>query len=70
MASRGSWAHEVASHGARRADSAPFDAFLRGSTYQPAAKHEIVGKDMLNVWYYTDAEQRDQSNIEVTNFSY
>ncbi len=51
-------------HGKKAARN--IDAFLRGSTYQPAAKHEIVGKDMLNVWYYTDAEQRDQSNIEVT----
>lgn len=31
------------------------DAWLRGTAYEPAAKHEPVTFDMLNPWYYTDA---------------
>jgi 2-oxoacid:acceptor oxidoreductase delta subunit (pyruvate/2-ketoisovalerate family) len=31
------------------------DAWLRGTTYEPAAKHELVAFDMLNPWYYSDA---------------
>ncbi|HET7832420.1 MAG TPA: NAD(P)-binding protein [Gallionella sp.] len=31
------------------------DAWLRGTTYQPAPKHELVSFDMLNPWYYSDA---------------
>lgn len=31
------------------------DAWLRGTVYEPAAKHEPVTFDMLNPWYYTDA---------------
>ena len=31
------------------------DAWLRGGTYAPAAKHEIATFDHLNAWYYADA---------------
>ncbi len=31
------------------------DAWLRGTTYRPAPKHELVSFDMLNPWYYSDA---------------
>jgi len=31
------------------------DAWLRGTTYEPAAKHEPVSFDMLHPWYYSDA---------------
>ena len=31
------------------------DAWLRGTAYEPATKHEPVTFDMLNPWYYTDA---------------
>ena len=31
------------------------DAWLRGTTYEPAARHEPVTFDMLNPWYYSDA---------------
>ncbi len=31
------------------------DAWLRGTAYEPAAKHEPVTFDMLNPWYYSDA---------------
>jgi len=31
------------------------DAWLRGTRYAPAPKHELAGVDMLNPWYYSDA---------------
>ena len=31
------------------------DAWLRGTVYAPAAKHEIATFDKLNPWYYSDA---------------
>jgi hypothetical protein len=31
------------------------DAWLRGTRYEPAPKHELAGVDMLNPWYYSDA---------------
>ncbi len=31
------------------------DAWLRNTTYEPAAKHEPVDFKMLNTWYYSDA---------------
>lgn len=31
------------------------DAWLRGTVYEPTAKHEPVTFDMLNPWYYSDA---------------
>lgn len=31
------------------------DAWLRATSYEPAAKHETATFDMLNPWYYTDA---------------
>jgi len=31
------------------------DAWLRGTTYEPAPKHEVAVFDKLNTWYYTDA---------------
>lgn len=31
------------------------DAWLRGATVQPAAKHEPASFDKLNTWYYSDA---------------
>ena len=31
------------------------DAWLRGSEYKPAPKHELATFDKLNAWYYSDA---------------
>lgn len=31
------------------------DAWLRGTEYQPAPKHELAAFDKMNAWYYTDA---------------
>jgi 2-oxoacid:acceptor oxidoreductase delta subunit (pyruvate/2-ketoisovalerate family) len=31
------------------------DAWLRGSTVQPAPQHELATADHLNTWYYSDA---------------
>jgi 2-oxoacid:acceptor oxidoreductase delta subunit (pyruvate/2-ketoisovalerate family) len=31
------------------------DAWLRGTEYQPAPKHELASFDKMNAWYYTDA---------------
>jgi NADPH-dependent glutamate synthase beta subunit-like oxidoreductase len=31
------------------------DAWLRGTTYTPAERHEIASLDKLNAWYYSDA---------------
>ena len=31
------------------------DAWLRGTRYEPAPKHEIAGFEKLNAWYYADA---------------
>ncbi len=31
------------------------DAWLRGSTYAPAPKHDAAAFDRLNTWYYSDA---------------
>jgi len=40
------------------------DAWLRGQSYVPAPKHEIATFDMLNTWYYTDAEQSVQPVLD------
>jgi len=31
------------------------DGWLRGTTYEPAPKHELATADKLNPWYYSDA---------------
>ncbi len=33
------------------------DAWLRGESYEPAAKHEIAEYKNLNTWYYSDAHK-------------
>ena len=40
-------------HGKKAARN--IDAWLRGTAYAPAAKHELAAFDMLNTWYYSDA---------------
>jgi 2-oxoacid:acceptor oxidoreductase delta subunit (pyruvate/2-ketoisovalerate family) len=42
-------------HGKKAARN--IDAYLRGTAYTPAEKHEMAGFDKLNTWYYQDAPQ-------------
>ena len=39
------------------------DAYLRGSSYSAAPKHEVVHFDKLNLWYFTEARQSRQSEV-------
>ena len=41
------------------------DAFLNGVTYAKPPKAEVVGADMLNTWYYSDAPRTVQPALEV-----
>jgi 2-oxoacid:acceptor oxidoreductase delta subunit (pyruvate/2-ketoisovalerate family) len=41
------------------------DAWLRGSTYEPAPRHEIATFDKLNAWYYADAEKTVRPTLEM-----
>lgn len=41
------------------------DAYLKGTSYIPAPKHEIATSELLNLWYDTDAAQREQAHIPV-----
>ena len=40
------------------------DAWLRGTSYQPAARHELADFGHLNPWYYTDAPKRLQPTLD------
>ncbi|MBU0677736.1 MAG: NAD(P)-binding protein [Verrucomicrobia bacterium] len=42
------------------------DAWLKGKGFTKPEKHELVSHDMLNMWFYTDAAQRKQSQIDIT----
>ncbi len=48
------------------------DAYLRGTTYVPAPKHEIARFENLNTWYYSDAPVTVQPALDavrrVSNF--
>jgi Pyruvate/2-oxoacid:ferredoxin oxidoreductase delta subunit len=41
------------------------DAWLKGTTYQPAAKHEIAEFKNLNTWYYSDAHQTVRPMLDI-----
>jgi 2-oxoacid:acceptor oxidoreductase delta subunit (pyruvate/2-ketoisovalerate family) len=41
------------------------DAYLRTETYQAPPKHELASYDKLNTWYYTDAEQSVQPQLDL-----
>jgi 2-oxoacid:acceptor oxidoreductase delta subunit (pyruvate/2-ketoisovalerate family) len=49
-------------HGKKAARN--IDAYLRGTTYAPAPKHELATFDKLNPWYYSDAPQTVQPVLE------
>ena len=50
-------------HGKKAARN--IDAWLRGKTYQPPKKHEIATFDKLNTWYYHDAPQNQQPQLDI-----
>jgi len=41
------------------------DAWLRGSSYVPAPKHELAGFEHLNTWYYTDAPKTVRPQLDL-----
>ncbi|HZV56025.1 MAG TPA: NAD(P)-binding protein [Rhodocyclaceae bacterium] len=41
------------------------DAWLRGETYQPAAKHEVATFDKLNPWYYSEAPHQVRPVLDI-----
>ncbi len=49
-------------HGKKAARN--IDAWLRGETRSQPPKHELVGYEMLNTWYYTDAAQQVQPVLD------
>jgi 2-oxoacid:acceptor oxidoreductase delta subunit (pyruvate/2-ketoisovalerate family) len=50
-------------HGKKAARN--IDAYLRGETYAPAPKHDLADFDTLNTWYYTDADQTVQPELDM-----
>ncbi len=49
-------------HGKRAARE--IDAWLRGTAYERPPKHPPVGLELLNLWYFGDAQQRAQPELE------
>jgi 2-oxoacid:acceptor oxidoreductase delta subunit (pyruvate/2-ketoisovalerate family) len=41
------------------------DSFLRGGQYAALPKHELVTPEMLNTWYYSDADKTMQPELEL-----
>jgi NADPH-dependent glutamate synthase beta subunit-like oxidoreductase len=41
------------------------DAWLRGTTYLPAAKREVASFDKLNTWYYADAPKTVRPQLDL-----
>jgi NADPH-dependent glutamate synthase beta subunit-like oxidoreductase len=41
------------------------DGWLRGEAYEPPPKHEVIGFDQLNTWYYADAPRTVQPKLEI-----
>lgn len=41
------------------------DAYLRGSQYRKGVSHAMAEFGRLNTWYYTDADQRHQPQLEI-----
>ncbi|HQR53437.1 MAG TPA: NAD(P)-binding protein [Burkholderiales bacterium] len=50
-------------HGKKAARN--IDAWLRGTAYEPAPKHEIATFDKLNPWYYDDAPKTVQPTLDM-----
>jgi 2-oxoacid:acceptor oxidoreductase delta subunit (pyruvate/2-ketoisovalerate family) len=49
-------------HGKKAARN--IDAYLRGEAYQAPPKHELAALDLLNAWYYTDADKTMQPVLD------
>ena len=49
-------------HGKRAARE--IDAWLRGEELDRAPKHPLAGFEMLNLWYFGDAQRRQQPELE------
>ncbi len=49
-------------HGKKAARN--IDAYLRGTAYQPAAKHAVATFDKLTTWYYADAPHQHREHLE------
>ncbi|MDH3913947.1 MAG: FAD-dependent oxidoreductase, partial [Rhodospirillales bacterium] len=49
-------------HGKKAARN--IDAYLRGEAYEATPKHELAGLELLNTWYYTDADQTMQPVLD------
>jgi len=41
------------------------DAYLRGTTYAAAPKHELAAFERLNTWYYSDAPKSVQPMLDI-----
>jgi 2-oxoacid:acceptor oxidoreductase delta subunit (pyruvate/2-ketoisovalerate family) len=50
-------------HGKKAAHN--IDAWLRGTTYEPAAKHELAEFKNLNTWYYSDAPKTVRPMLDI-----
>ena len=50
-------------HGKKAARN--IDAWLRGEAYEAPQKHELADFDLLNTWYYDDAPQRVQGQLDL-----
>jgi formate dehydrogenase beta subunit len=46
------------------------DAFFRGETYAKPPKHSLATFDKLHLWYFTEAEQRHQTELEIEKRRY
>ncbi|HAM02809.1 MAG TPA: glutamate synthase [Acidimicrobiaceae bacterium] len=49
-------------HGKRAARH--IDGWLRGSSWEPPARHELAGPSVLNTWYYDDAPRSLRPRLE------
>jgi 2-oxoacid:acceptor oxidoreductase delta subunit (pyruvate/2-ketoisovalerate family) len=50
-------------HGKKAARN--IDAWLQGSAYRPAVKHEIASFEKLNTWYYSDAPKTVRPVLDI-----
>lgn len=50
-------------HGKKAARN--IDGWLRGARYEKPPKHELAGPETLNTWYYDDAPQRVQGQLNL-----
>ena len=50
-------------HGKKAARN--IDGWLRGQSLEPPPKHEVASFDQLNTWYYADAPEAVQPELEI-----